>query len=161
MYPFILFNLWCPCLCSCVRPCTSIERKGRVGRQGGGRQSWGQAGPAVHAAVCTRAPHLTPLSWPGGPSPQWKMLPGPGPGWCAHALSFPFFPPQALMTPWNSWEASFPAEERMWQSGLHSHPCREARTRTQRWRSSLPDQTIGPSSISPLGRFFYAQFRAV
>lgn len=140
------------CLCSCVRPCTSIERKGRVGRQGGGRQSWVRLACRVQHSALGASPPTTALA-PSGRGGLGLGRAG------TRALS-----PSSHHKHWwpHGTRGKLPSlQKRMWQSGLRSHPCREAHTRTQHWCSSLPDQTIGPSSISPLGRFFYAQFRAV
>lgn len=133
MYPFILFNLWCLRLCSCVRACASIARKERVGRQGRSRQSLGPGGPP-HLSLAQKAPHLTPLflgvSWTEPPRGRCSLGLGRA-GAHAHSLS-PFFPPQALMTLSNSVGSSFPCRREdvtVWapcpphRDGPHSPKC--------------------------------------
>lgn len=75
-------------------------------------------------SLAQKAPHLTPLSRaPDGLSPtRGRRSLGLGRA-REHSLSL-----SSHHTHWwllTSWEASFPAEERTWQSGHCSHPCRD------------------------------------
>lgn len=68
-------------------------------------------------------PHTTlPGAWWTEPH-QGTPLPGPGQG--SQALSLSFSSHHKHWWLLTSWEASFPAEERTWQSGHCSHPCRD------------------------------------
>lgn len=126
---------------------------GSRGPQGPGRRGQqaflGTEGSALHSTL--------PGAWWTEPH-QGPPLPGPGQGSRARAL-FPRPPPLTrsshhkhwgLLT---SWEASFPAEERTWQSGLCSHPCRDGPHSHQNV-VALHFQTrpyIGPPFTLPLG----------
>lgn len=76
-------------------------------------------------SLAQKAPHLTPLfpgAWWTEPH-QGTPLPGPGQG--SRALSLSLSSHHKHWWLLTSWEASFPAEERTWQSGHCSHPCRD------------------------------------
>lgn len=119
-----------------VRPhmCKHLKKGGKSRPLGCSRQFWGQTGPTLldnSLSLAQKAPHLTPLSpgaWWTEPH-QGTPLPGPGQG--SRALSLSLSSHHKHWWLLTSWEASFPAEERTWQSGLCSHPCRDGPTHTK------------------------------